>query len=179
MSADEKASAIKKVYDGATEHAKIDTLLKAGKPDWKVYTDDMNDNKKDYSKIKSTGITAKEYYDTFKNVDLDGNSTVNQYEAYQKLESTDFTTEQKAILWNKYNKAWKNNPYDGGYVPDKPSESASGGSGSSGGHSGSSKTKATDGLATKQVNALKHLNLQGNELSQSEVKAIIKLLARK
>lgn len=169
----EKADMIAKIYTETTKIAKIDTLISQGKDEWKVWTDDMEGGKANYQEVKDSGLAPKDYYYLFKDTELNGKSGTNQYEAYQKLESTDLTTEQKAILWNKYNTAWKNNPYRGG---DIPTETASSGGSSSGSGGGSSKT--TTGLATKQINKLKTLNLDtDNQFTKAELKAIIKMLS--
>ncbi|MCE5224448.1 MAG: hypothetical protein LLG05_01145, partial [Porphyromonadaceae bacterium] len=174
---EEQSKMVANVFEKSGKLAKIDTLLSKGKDEWKVYTDDFSGGKANYASAKKAGISAKDYYTAFDGADKDDNGSVSQYEAYKKLEKTKFTKEQKAVLWAKFNKSWasKNNPYLGGKIP------SSGKSGSSGSSSGSSKkssssTSSTTGLATKQVNSLKNLDLTTNTLSKSELKAMIKML---
>ena len=170
----------------------IKAQVKAGGNEWKAYTQFMKGNKADYKKVEKTGISAKDYYNAFKDVDQDGNGAIAGWEAYDKLESTNLTRKQKAALWNKYNSGWKQNPYTSDYVPPHPDGTTTASSGSSSGGSGkhssssshhstssSSAKRYSDGLATKQVKKLQTLNLTNDGLSQAEVKAIIKLLARK
>lgn len=177
----DKADMIAKIYTETNKIAKIDTLLSQGKDEWKVWTDDMEGGKANYTELKDSGLAPKDYYYLFKNYQLDDKEGVSQYEAYQKLESSDLTTEQKAAMWNKYNSGWvdKNNPYRGGPIPtDKSGETAKSGSGSGSGSSVGSKTKTITGLATKQVNKLKTLNLDtSNGFTKAELNAIIKMLS--
>lgn len=167
------------------QDAVIQAQLKTGTEEWEAYTTFMEGKKKDDYKIaKDAGISAQTYYDAFNGVQLDDKDATSQFEAYTKLESLDLTREQKAIMWNKYNSGWvaKNNPYLGGAIPVDKSGETSGIGTTSGGGGSSSKTKAIatayrNGLATKQVNALKNLTVEAPNLSSAEIKAIIKMLS--
>lgn len=167
----EKADAISKIYKDAMEKAKTETLIKAGKDPWQVYTDSLSDNQQDYVEVKSTGIDAKTYSELFDGrLNVDGEGNVSQVDAYNYLESTKLTNAQKAVIWTKISGTWKKNPYKG----DTISTGSQSGS-TSGGRS--SKSSVAMGLAQKQVSSYKNLKVDSPELSISQAKALFKMLS--
>lgn len=67
-----------------------------------------------YEKTKEAvgaGLTVDQYASMRNGLDRDGNGSVSQAEAKEKLDSMDFSREQKDQLWTIINKSWKKNPY--------------------------------------------------------------------
>lgn len=198
MSDSDKATAVAKVYKNAGKEAKATTLIKMGNDEWKVYTDEMKGNRKEMSTVaKNAGLDAKQYRDLFQTEGqyADGKQNWSQYDAYQALEATDLSTEQKASIWNAYNKTWKRNPYLHGYVPEKGGSS---GGGKSGGRKGRSAKGGRSGKGGRSAKAPKPIKTESEKLftkatsgnidyrfkmpqnlSTSERKAILKLLKKK
>lgn len=163
----DKQKMIANVYSDAKGQAKRDTLLKMGKDEWKVYTDDFDtgSRKKDYSDAKAAGLKADQYYElmTNKDWDLDENGSPMKSELALYLNADDnLTDEQRAVIFSKLASGNTKNPYEDGTAhttdwqaeynkkknKDKDSsksksKSKKGRSGRrSGGGGGSSKTKA-------------------------------------
>lgn len=151
--------------EGGYTRSVINASIESGEDEWVAYTQFMDGNKKDnYEVAKNAGVSAADYYKLFDGrLDIDKSGGITQDEAQQVLDSMGFSDEQKGVLWGIINKGWKSNPYTGGsYKSSKASIVA----------------KAyRDGLATKQVQALKDLNISTPTLSTAEVKAIIKMLS--
>lgn len=153
------------------QDAIIQAQVKNGADEWEAYTMFLDGKKKDnYALAKNVGVKPQSYYELFDGrLDVDGSGGIKQEEAQSVLDSMDFTNEQKAVLWNLIGSTWKSNPYTGTTA-------------SSGRSGGGSKTKSVatayrNGLATKQVNALKNINIESPNLSSAEIKAIIKMLS--
>lgn len=195
MSDSEKASAIAKAYKKAGKEGKAETLVGMGNDPWAVYTDEMKGNRKEMHTVaKESGLEPKQYRDLFE-TELqfaDGKQNWSQYDAYQALEATDLSTEQKASIWNAYNKTWKRNPYLHGYVPEKGGSSGGGKSGRKKGRGGKGGKGGRSAKAPKPIKTesekLFTKATSGNidyrfkmpqNLSTSERKAIIKLLKKK
>jgi hypothetical protein len=193
MTDSEKASAIAKAYKKAGKEAKAETLVDMGNDPWKVYTDDMNGNRKEmHTTAKDAGLDPKQYRDLF-DTELqyaDGKGNWSQYDAYQALEATDLSTEQKAAIWNAYNKTWKSNPYRDGYVPS-PGKGGSGGrkkgkgrkrSGGRGRSAKVAKPKMSDSEKLFAKATSGHVDYRfkmPTNLSMPERRAILKLLKKK
>ena len=179
----DKQKMIANVYSDAKGQAKRDTLLKMGKDEWKVYTDDFDtgSRKKDYSDAKTAGIKADQYYElmTNKDWDLDENGSPMKSELALYLNADDnLTDEQRAVIFSKLASGNTKNPYEDGTAhttdwqaeynkkknKDKDSsksksKSKKGRSGRrSGGGGGSSKTKARAKTASeKKFSALQKM----------------------
>lgn len=175
----EKQKMIANVYSDAKGEAKRDTLLKMGKDEWKVYTDDFSGRKTEYQDAKDADLKAKQYYDymTTKDWDLDesGKPVKSELALYLNKQD-DLSDEQRAVIFGKLANGNTKNPYDDGTAhttdwqaeydkylakknKDKDGSSSSksrggkkGRSGrrSGGGGSGSSKTKARAKTASEK-----------------------------
>ena len=171
----DKQKMIANVYSDAKGQAKRDTLLKMGKDEWKVYTDDFDtgSRKKDYSDAKAAGLKADQYYElmTNKDWDLDENGSPMKSELALYLNANDnLTDEQRSVIFSKLASGNTKNPYEDGTAhttdwqaeynkkknKDKDSsksksKSKKGRSGRrSGGGGGSSKTKARAKTASEK-----------------------------
>ena len=67
------------------------------------------------ARAEDAGISVADYLILSLSKDADGNGTVSQKEMRQALDATDFTTEQKSVLWQLQNAGWKTNPYGSAY----------------------------------------------------------------
>lgn len=67
------------------------------------------------AQAEDAGISVADYLILSLSKDADGNGTVSQKEMRQALDATDFTTEQKSVLWQLQNAGWKTNPYGTAY----------------------------------------------------------------
>lgn len=115
----DKQKMIANVYSDAKGQAKRDTLLKMGKDEWKVYTDDFDtgSRKKDYSDAKAAGIKADQYYElmTNKDWDLDENGSPMKSELALYLNADDnLTDEQRSVIFSKLASGNTKNPYEDG-----------------------------------------------------------------
>lgn len=168
----DKQKMIANVYSDAKGQAKRDTLLKMGKDEWKVYTDDFDtgSRKKDYSDAKAAGLKADQYYElmTNKDWDLDENGSPMKSELALYLNADDnLTDEQRAVIFSKLASGNTKNPYEDGtahttdwqaeYDAKKNKGKSSSGSSKkgrsgrrSGGGGGSSKTKARAKTASEK-----------------------------
>lgn len=120
-----KRKMLNKVFTDSNKVAKVDTLIAKGFDEYAVRTEGFSGGKADkVEEARAAGIPAKEYVDvlTDKGTDLDENGSYTQYEVYRRLEKTNWSNEQKAIVYEAFNAGWKNNPYRGGYIPDAPDE---------------------------------------------------------
>lgn len=120
-----KRKMLNKVFTDSNKVAKLDTLIAKGFDEYAVRTEGFSGGKADkVEEARAAGIPAKEYADvlTDKSTDLDENGSYTQYEVYRRLEKTNWSNEQKAIVYEAFNAGWKNNPYRGGYIPDAPDE---------------------------------------------------------
>lgn len=171
MTMSEKGKAIKQEEDAAKLEAKQKTLLKMGKDEWKVYTDDFSGRKTEYQDAKDADLKAKQYYDymTTKDWDLDESGKPVKSELALYLNNQDdLSDEQRAVIFSKLASGNTKNPYEDGTAhttdwqaeydkylakknKDKDGSSSSKSSGGSkkgrsgrrsGGGGGSSKTKA-------------------------------------
>ena len=67
-----------------------------------------------YEKLKaavSAGLTVDQYAHLKANDNVDGKGKVSQDDAQKYLDSTSYSRETKAALWNIIDSSWKNNPY--------------------------------------------------------------------
>lgn len=67
------------------------------------------------AQAEDAGISVADYLILSLSKDADGNGTVSQKEMRQALDASDFTTEQKSVLWQLQNAGWKTNPYGSAY----------------------------------------------------------------
>ena len=168
-----------KEEDAAKLEAKQQTLLKMGKDEWKVYTDDFSGRKTEYQDAKDADLKAKQYHDymTTKDWDLDESGKPVKSELVLYLnKQDDLSDEQRAVIFSKLASGNTKNPYEDGTAhttdwqaeydkylakknKDKDGSSSSksrggkkGRSGrrSGGGGSGSSKTKARAKTASEK-----------------------------
>lgn len=168
----DKQKMIANVYSDAKGQAKRDTLLKMGKDEWKVYTDDFDtgSRKKDYSDAKAAGLKADQYYElmTNKDWDLDENGSPMKSELALYLNADEnLTDEQRSVIFSKLASGNTKNPYEDGtahttdwqaeYDAKKNKGKSSSGSSKkgrsgrrSGGGGGSSKTKARAKTASEK-----------------------------
>lgn len=199
----EKMKMMKAVYSGAKVDAKHDALIMHGEDPWEVYTDDLKGKRKpEYEDAKAAGFTPEEYYDyaTSKAWDADGNGRPNNQELCDWLNTLDLTSEQKAVLFDKYkpNKKTKN-PYANGattvhwYGRGGSSSKRSGRRRSGGGRrrsGGSSKAKRT--ASSKSYSAthtasdlrsnIKPVSIPASSLkglSKSQRKALLKMINKR
>lgn len=205
MSWNEKQKAINNTIADARADAKDKTLLKMGFSEIEVYTDSLNDNQKSYAQqAQEAGIKPKEFRDlmTDDNISTDGNSNRSQQEVYDYLNSqTNLTNEQKALIWNAYNKSWKKNPYLTGEAPrnatttakgHSKSSSSSGKKGRSGRRSSGSSAKARaktasekrfsalqTGKAPTNAKGITALSSSAKGLTKAQKKALVKLMQKK
>lgn len=173
----EKQKMIANVYSDAKGEAKRDTLLKMGKDEWKVYTDDFSGRKTEYQDAKDADLKAKQYYDymTTKDWDLDESGKPVKPELVLYLnKQDDLSDEQRAVIFSKLASGNTKNPYEDGTAhttdwqaeydkylekknKDKDGSSSSKSSGGKKGRSGrrssgggSSKTKARAKTASEK-----------------------------
>lgn len=115
----DKQKMIANVYSDAKGQAKRDTLLKMGKDEWKVYTDDFDtgSRKKDYSDAKAAGLKADQYYELMTNKDWDldesGKPVKSELVLYLNKQD-DLSDEQRAVIFSKLASGNTKNPYDDG-----------------------------------------------------------------
>ena len=71
--------------------------------------DDTKYNK--YRKVEKAGVDLVDWLIVKDDMDSDGNDSISQAEAGAALDKTDFSEDQKYVLWNIINRSWKTNPY--------------------------------------------------------------------
>ena len=164
-----KQKMIANAYADAKGEAKRDTLLKMGKDEWKVYTDDFDDDsrKKDYSDAKDAGLKADQYYElmTTKDWDLDESGKPVKSELAMYLNDQDLTDAQRAVIFSKLANSNTKNPYEDGtaHTTDwqseydnylaKKNKGSSGSSGSSGSKKRRSGRSGSSGGGSKKARA--------------------------
>lgn len=71
--------------------------------------DDTTYNK--YRKVEKAGVDLVDWLIVTADMDVNGNNRISQAEAGAALDKTDFSEDQKYVLWNIINRSWTTNPY--------------------------------------------------------------------
>lgn len=122
MSNEEKAKAIKEIYDESSTYAKEKFLKSKGISEEEIAYNNLSKQKKEQYESMSDNITKEAYLaalspEAKRKADTDnsshGRGMPTQEEAAAYLDSLGYSREVKAELWQAYNKSWKasNNPY--------------------------------------------------------------------
>lgn len=194
----DKRKLINKQYDLAKLDAKHDTLIKAGKEPWTVWTDDLPDSKKEAAEdAKAAGFEPEQYYKeaTNKAWDANGNGRATKLELTTYLDGrNDLSGEQKAVLFGINSTA--KNPYGAGvtksgYTGNSSKKGRSSGRRRSGGGSSKSKARAktdsekafTAATSAKLRSDIKSIDFNkinnvASGMSKSQRKALLKLIQK-